>query len=123
MPDVFDFDNPPPEPDAYSADIRKELGIAEDDVLILYQTGSCRAKSIEHSIKHVGMAGRPALQAGHLPGRRRRRPRLQQRLQEMAEDEGVDLRFFAARDRGRSPGVDHEGNKIYTLCGTSTAAS
>ena len=37
-----------------------------------------------------------------------------QRLEEMAQHEGVDLRFFAARI-GEIRQVDHEGNKIYTL--------
>jgi glycosyltransferase involved in cell wall biosynthesis len=36
------------------------------------------------------------------------------RLMELAEQEGVDLRFFAARI-GEVRQVDHEGNKIYTL--------
>ena len=36
------------------------------------------------------------------------------RLMEMAEQEGVDLRFFSARI-GEVRQVDHDGNKIYTL--------
>ncbi|HKK17550.1 MAG TPA: glycosyltransferase, partial [Opitutales bacterium] len=35
-------------------------------------------------------------------------------LEEMARQEGVDLRFFAARI-GEVRQVDHQGNKIYTL--------
>ena len=37
-----------------------------------------------------------------------------QRLQDLADQEGVDLRFFAARI-GEIRQVDHAGNKIYTL--------
>jgi len=114
MPNVFDFDNPPPEPDGYSADIRKEIGIAEDDVLILQPTRIVPRKGIEHSIKLVGMLGDPRykLVISHDAGDEGLD--YKQRLQEMAEDEGVDLRFFAARI-GEVRQVDHEGNKIYTL--------
>ena len=35
-------------------------------------------------------------------------------LMELAEQEGVDLRFFAARI-GEARQIDHEGKKVYTL--------
>ncbi|MEM7790238.1 MAG: glycosyltransferase family 4 protein [Verrucomicrobiota bacterium] len=115
MPNVFDFDNPPPAThDPYTSDIRKEIGITEDDILILQPTRIVPRKGIEHAIKLVGMLDDPRykLVISHDAGDEGLD--YKQRLQEMAEQEGVDLRFFAARI-GEVRQVDHEGNKIYTL--------
>jgi glycosyltransferase involved in cell wall biosynthesis len=115
MPNVFDFDNPPPAThDAYTSDIRKEIGITQDDVLILQPTRIVPRKGIEHAIKLVGMLNddRYKLVISHDSGDEGHDYKT--RLQELAEQEGVDLRFFSARI-GEVRQVDHEGKKIYTL--------
>ena len=114
MPNVFDFDNPPPKADKYSADIRKEIGISENDILILQPTRIVPRKGIEHAIKLVGMLNDPRykLVISHDAGDEGLDYKHQ--LEGLAEEEGVDLRFFAARI-GEVRQVDHEGNKIYTL--------
>lgn len=114
MPNVFDFDNPPPEADPYTADIRKEIGISEDDFLILQPTRIVPRKGIEHAIKLVGLLDddRYKLVISHDAGDEGLDYKHQ--LEEMARQEGVDLRFFAARI-GEVRQVDHLGNKIYTL--------
>ena len=115
MPNVFDFDNPPPEThDPYTADIRDEIGISQDDILILQPTRIVPRKGIEHAIKLVGMLNddRYKLVISHDAGDEGHDYKHQ--LEELARQEGVDLRFFAARI-GEVRQVDHEGNKIYTL--------
>lgn len=115
MPNVFDFDNPPSrKADPYTADIRKEIGLAEDDVLILQPTRIVPRKGIEHAIKLVGALkdDRYKLVISHDAGDEGHD--YKQLLEEMARHEGVDLRFFAARI-GEIRQVDHAGNKIYTL--------
>ena len=114
MPNVFDFDNPPPKADRYAADIRKEIGISKDDILILQPTRIVPRKGIEHAIKLVGMLDDPRckLVISHDAGDEGLDYKHQ--LEALAEQEGVDLRFFAARI-GEVRQVDHEGNKIYTL--------
>lgn len=115
MPNVFDFDNPPPEThDPYTADIRDEIGIGQDDVLILQPTRIVPRKGIEHAIKLVGMLkdDRYKLVISHDAGDEGHD--YKHRLELMAEQEGVDLRFFAARI-GEVRQVDHAGKKIYTL--------
>lgn len=115
MPNVFDFDNPPElAKDDYTADIRKEIGITDDDILILQPTRIVPRKGIEHAIKLVGMLADPRykLVISHDAGDEGLG--YKQQLVELAEQEGVDLRFFAARI-GEVRQVDHEGNKIYTL--------
>lgn len=114
MPNVFDFDNPPPDKDDYTEDIREEIGISKDDILILQPTRIVPRKGIEHAIKLVGMLKDPRykLVISHDAGDEGHDYKNQ--LEELAKQEGVDLRFFAARI-GEVRQVDHEGNKIYTL--------
>lgn len=115
MPNVFDFDHPPQiDRDDYTADIRQEIGIRDDDILILQPTRIVPRKGIEHAIKLVGMLNdsRYKLVISHDAGDEGLE--YKQRLQDLADQEGVDLRFFAARI-GEIRQVDHAGNKIYTL--------
>ena len=115
MPNVFDFDHPPQiDRDDYTADIRQEIGIRDDDILILQPTRIVPRKGIEHAIKLVGMLNDPRykLVISHDAGDEGLE--YKQRLQDLADQEGVDLRFFAARI-GEIRQVDHAGNKIYTL--------
>jgi len=53
IPNVMDFENPPPPPDDYARRFRKEIGIAQDDVLILQPTRVVERKGIEHAIELV----------------------------------------------------------------------
>lgn len=53
LPNVFDFNTPPPEPDEFSATFRKDIGLADDDILILQPTRVIRRKAIERSIELV----------------------------------------------------------------------
>ena len=115
MPNVFDFDNPPNQSvDSYTTDIRKEIGIKNDDILILQPTRIVPRKGIEHAIKLVGMLNddRFKLVISHDAGDEGLDYKFQ--LMELAEQEGVDLRFFAARI-GEARQIDHDGKKVYTL--------
>jgi glycosyltransferase involved in cell wall biosynthesis len=49
----MDFENPPPVPDAYGADIRKDLGLRDEDMMILQPTRVVQRKGIEHSIELI----------------------------------------------------------------------
>lgn len=53
VPNVFDFENPPPAPDHYAAGFRKEMGIGEDETLVLQPTRVVPRKGIEHAIELV----------------------------------------------------------------------
>ena len=60
MPNVFDFDHPPRiDRDDYTADIRQEIGIREDDIFDPATHADCAAQGIEHAIKLVGMLNDP----------------------------------------------------------------
>ncbi len=60
VPNVMDFATPPPVPDAYAANLRRDLGLAEDELLILQPTRVISRKGIEHAIELVVRLGRKA---------------------------------------------------------------
>jgi glycosyltransferase involved in cell wall biosynthesis len=51
IPNVMDFDSPPPEPDAYAADLQPALGIGPDENLLLQPTRVVPRKRIERAIE------------------------------------------------------------------------
>ncbi len=114
IPNVFDFEKPAPQPDEYSADIREQIGLKEDDVFILQPTRIVPRKGIEHAIKMVGMlndpkykliishdAGDEGLDYLHM-------------LEEMAKEEKVDMRIISDRI-AEVRQHDSMGRKMYTL--------
>lgn len=114
IPNVHDFERPPEGPDDYAADVRSELGLAEDDLFILQPTRIVPRKGIEHAIKLVGMLGDPRckLVVSHDSGDEGFE--YQGMLEELAHQDNVDLRFVGDRVsevRQR----DAEGRKLYTL--------
>jgi glycosyltransferase involved in cell wall biosynthesis len=114
IPNVIDFENPPPPVDGYAADVRREIGLSDDDLFILQPTRVVARKGIEHAIELV---------------RRLRDPRAKliishpagdegndyiQLLRERIDDAGIDVRFVADRVGDRRGKTD-DGRKIYTL--------
>ncbi len=53
IPNVFDYEREPPGIDEYNADVRKALGISDDDVLFLQPTRIIARKGIEHAVELV----------------------------------------------------------------------
>lgn len=113
IPNVMDFDSPPPPPDEYTRTALQDLGLAPDQYLILQPTRIIQRKGIEHAIELVRRLGLPAeLVISHAAG-----------------DEGTDyekrVREFAALLKvavnfeskivGTQRGQTASGQKIYTL--------
>lgn len=114
IPNVLDFETPPPRIDAYNRDLRTELGLSEDDILILQPTRVVARKGIEHAIELVRRLNEPRakLIISHPAGDEG--SSYMQLLRERIEDSKVDVRFAAERiadTRGR----DGNGRKLYTL--------
>lgn len=61
IPNVMEFDGPPPQPDDYTWGFRKALGISQDEVLILQPTRIVPRKRIELSIDLVRRLEREAV--------------------------------------------------------------
>jgi glycosyltransferase involved in cell wall biosynthesis len=60
IPNVMDFDNPPPPADDYTQDVRAALGVQPDEHLFLQPTRVVQRKGIEHAIELTKRLGLPA---------------------------------------------------------------
>lgn len=114
IPNVFDFENAPPQPDDYSADVRQELGLEEDDIFILQPTRLVPRKGIEHAVTLVGMLKNPKckLVISHDAGDEGYE--YNDLMKELAEIEGVNLLIISDRVSEQRQ-LDAQGRKMYTL--------
>jgi glycosyltransferase involved in cell wall biosynthesis len=114
VPNVLDFETPPPQIDNYSADIRNEIGLTADDIMVLQPTRVVPRKGIEHAIKLIEMLGDPRckLVITHESGDEGME--YHHMIAELAREANVDLQFVDSRI-GEIRSRDSEGRKIYTL--------
>jgi glycosyltransferase involved in cell wall biosynthesis len=113
IPNVMDFDNPPPLPDAYADDVREALGVAPDGYLLLQPTRVVQRKGIEHAIELADRLGpKTRLVISHATGDEGNL--YEQRVRSFADRLGVSVRFVAnviRSERGTAP----DGRKVYSL--------
>ncbi|UCF90071.1 MAG: glycosyltransferase family 4 protein [Desulfobacterales bacterium] len=113
IPNVMDFENPPPAPDKYASDVRQALGIEDDELFVLQPTRVVQRKGIEHAIELVHRLGMKAkLVISHASGDEGYD--YEQRLREYTELMKVNTVFVSdiiTEQRGTTP----DGRKIYTL--------
>jgi len=113
VPNVMDFENPPPPPDDYCTDVRQSLDLADDELLVLQPTRVVQRKGIEHAIELVSRMGRRAkLVISHASGDEGYD--YEQRLKEYSDLMGVDT-LFVSNLINEKRGTTENGNKIYTL--------
>ncbi len=114
IPNILNFEKPAPAIDDYSADVRSEIGLTADDLLILQPTRVVARKGIEHAIELVRRLNDPRakLVISH-PGGDEGNDYMQL-LQERIHDAAIDVRFIADRV-GEVRGVNATGKKVYTL--------
>ncbi len=114
IPNVIDFETPPQGIDSYNADVRREIGLAEDDIFILQPTRVVARKGIEHAFELVRRLREPRakLVISHPAGDEGND--YIQLLRERIEDAQIDVRFIDHRV-GDARGVTSDGKKIYTL--------
>jgi glycosyltransferase involved in cell wall biosynthesis len=100
--------------DEYASDVRKELGLTEDDFFILQPTRVVPRKGIEQAIKLVSLLKDPRckLVISHEAGDEGYE--YLGMLEQMAKEEGVDMRVVADRV-GEVRQRDSDGRKVYTL--------
>jgi glycosyltransferase involved in cell wall biosynthesis len=109
----MDFENPPPPPDAYSHNVRQDLGLEDDELFVLQPTRVVKRKGIEHAIELVRRLGMKAkLVVSHDAGDEGFD--YQERLKEYAEFLKVNL-VFASDVINERRGRTGDGRKIYTL--------
>lgn len=114
IPNVFDFGKEAPQPDAYSSDVRAEIGLDEGDLFILQPTRIVPRKGIEHAIKLVSRLKdrRAKLVISHDAGDEGYE--YKRMLEDLARDESVDLVFIGDRV-SEVRQYDVRGRKLYTL--------
>jgi len=113
IPNVMDFENPPPESDEYSSDLRAALGIEPDELFILQPTRVVQRKGIEHAIELVSRLGRKArLVISHASGDDGYE--YEARVADFAERMGVRA-IFSSERFGEDRGTTEDGKKIYSL--------
>ena len=113
LPNVFDFSNPAPKPDAYANHFREDMGVTKDDILILQPTRVVRRKAIEKAIELVRKLDDKRMillitgyEGDELGG-------YGEWLKEEAERSGIRYKFIAdwvGTERG-----EHNGHRVYTL--------
>lgn len=113
VPNVMEFEVPADGIDDYNRDIRRDLGIAEDELLVLQPTRVVQRKGIEHAIELVARLERKAvLVISHASGDEGFE--YEQRVMEFADLMKIKALFIHHRiDEKRY--IDDKGQKIYTL--------
>lgn len=113
IPNVMDFDSPPPPLDDYASTARADLGVDPNQYLILQPTRIIQRKGIEHAIELTRRLGLPAeLVISHAAGDEG--TDYEKRVREFAAFLEVKVNFESAIV-GDARGVTPEGRKIYTL--------
>lgn len=114
IPNVLDFESPPPGIDDYSRGFRRDIGLRDDDWLILQPTRVVQRKGIEHAIELVRRLKDPRakLVISHPAGDEG--SAYLGMLKDRIADAGIDVRFIADCV-GESRGLNAEGQRVYTL--------
>jgi mannosylglucosylglycerate synthase len=113
IPNVMDFESPPPAPDDYVSDLRQRLGIPLDKRYFLQPTRVVPRKRIEHAIELTKRLGIPAvLVISHASGDEG--SDYAAYLREYIDLLGVEVRF-AADTFWAERGKDAQGRKVYSL--------
>jgi glycosyltransferase involved in cell wall biosynthesis len=113
IPNVMDFENPPPPADDYSSDVRRAFGLAADELFILQPTRVVKRKGIESAIELVSRLGMKAkLVISHASGDEG--DDYEKRVREYSSIMKVNTLFVSdiiRESRGKTPA----GKKIYVL--------
>lgn len=113
IPNVMDFDSPPPPSDDYTSTVRADLGAAPDQYLFLQPTRIIQRKGIEHAIELTRRLGMPAeLVISHAAGDEG--TDYEKRVREFAALLDVVIRF-ESDIIGETRDVTPDGRKIYSL--------
>jgi glycosyltransferase involved in cell wall biosynthesis len=113
IPNVMDFDNPPPETDGYAKDFRADLGIGSDVCIILQPTRIVPRKRIELAIELARRLERDCiLLITHESGDEG--TDYEKYLQDYADILGVNV-MFGTRKVNHYRATAPDGSKIYSL--------
>ncbi len=113
IPNVMDFENPPPPPDEYASDVREALGVEDDEYLLLQPTRVVKRKGIEHAIELASLLGAKAkLVISHASGDEGYD--YERRVREYSKRMNVKT-VFVSEIINHTRGYTKDGRKVYTL--------
>lgn len=113
IPNVMEFETPPPPVDDYAADVPQALGLKNYELLILQPTRVVKRKGIEHAIEFVRRLGaRAKLVISHASGDEGHS--YEKRVWEYSQMMGVDT-LFVSKIINDKRGTTEDGRKVYTL--------
>lgn len=114
IPNVMDYANPPPPPDDYAGRFRAEIGMSDDDLLLLQPTRVVARKGIEHAIEIARRLApdRAKLVITHAAGDEG--DAYAERVREFAEILNVDV-IFADKWISDRRGTTPAGRKLFTI--------
>lgn len=113
IPNVMEFESPPPDPDSYTQTVRADFGIGQGEYFFLQPTRVIQRKGIEHAVELVRRLDLPAkLIISHASGDEG--TDYEQRLREYAHLLDVIVRFESDQVQDKR-GITADGKKIYTL--------
>jgi glycosyltransferase involved in cell wall biosynthesis len=113
IPNVMDFDNPPPPPDDYTKSVRTDLGVEQNEFFILQPTRVIQRKGIEHAVELVRRLELPAkLVISHAADDEG--THYEKRVRDYAKMLNVPVLFESALVQDMR-GTTNDGKKIYTL--------
>ena len=113
IPNVMDFDSPPPASDSYAETVRADFGIGPGEYFFLQPTRVIQRKGIEHAIELMRRLDLPAkLIISHASGDEG--TDYEQRVREYANLLDVTVRFESDQVHDHR-GTTKDGKRIYTL--------
>jgi glycosyltransferase involved in cell wall biosynthesis len=116
IPNVMDFDNPPPPPDEYALDLRESLGIGPEQHFILQPTRIVPRKRIELAIELTRRVDSDSvLVITHQSGDEG--SAYEQRVREYADLLGIRV-IFGSETVNHHRGETDDGRKVYSLADT-----
>ena len=114
IPNVMDFENPPPVPDKVTAGLRADLGLADDELFVLAPVRVIPRKGLEHAVELVARLGRKArFVVSHAAGDEGLE--YEARIREFARLLDVDVLWAADRVADFERGADADGRQLYSL--------
>jgi glycosyltransferase involved in cell wall biosynthesis len=120
IPNVMDFESPPPEPDGYADDLRTVLGISPEVSFFLQPTRVVPRKRIEKALRLSKRLEIPNVMViSHASGDEG--SDYAEFLQETIDQLGVKV-LFAAESFDDERGVTTDGRKVYSLADAYQAA-
>jgi len=113
IPNVMDFENPPSEPDEFAKTLRLELGLSNDELLLLQPTRVVPRKRIERSVELAARLERPCtLVVTHSSNDEGHEYKIY--LEELARRFGIKVVFSSEKFAFHRHNTD-KGNRVFSL--------